>query len=409
MSRNDSRPAGFLARRFLFSAKSHSIINIMSWVSMVAVGVPVAAMIILMSVFNGFDALVRSMYGDFEPELTVSPVRGKVFDTASVDTAAIVALDGVAAVCYTLDGDALLTYRDRQTTARLRGVSQAYPEVVPIHAMTVRGEYELRRGDMPEIVVGQGVAYRLGVRTGFSFPVSAYVPSRGAYSKLLPQSGVDVAEFVPSGIFSLDAETDGLYSLIPLDEAQRLMDYPSSASGLMIRTTAKADIGAVMSQVASLLPDNLTVQTRQQRNGAMYKVLVYEKWAIFFIAVLILVIAAFSVVGSLVMLIIDKHDNIATLSAVGADLPLIRSVFVRQGMMICLAGSVGGLVLGLLLSGIQQIFGVIRIPADTFLIDAYPVLIKPLDVVAVTLSFVVVSFLIVEFTVRAKLTYKSIR
>lgn len=403
----EGRLAAMFARRFLFAGKSHSVINVMSWVSVVAVGIPVAAMVILMSVFNGFDRLVRSMYSDFETELTVSPVRGAVFQT-DIDTAAVNSIEGVRGTTYILDGDVLLSYRGRQTTARIRGVDNSYASLIPVEGMMAGGEYRLNGDYGDQMVLGQGVAYELGMHTCLLYPVTVYAPSRGHYSKLIPSSGVQSADFMPSGVFSLDADTDGKYVLASIDAAQRLLDYAGRASGLMIRLDEGAPTAKICREVQKIVGQNLKVETREQRNASMYRVLTLEKWAVFFIGLMILLIASFSVVGSLTMLIIDKGDNIRTLAAMGGSLDFVRKIFVRQGMMICMAGAVGGLFLGVVLSAVQQYFGVIRIPAETFLIDAYPVVIEPFDIAAVVVSFIVISYIITKFTVRGRITTRSL-
>ena len=169
----------FFARRYLFSRKSHSVINIISGVSAFSVAVPVMAMVVLLSVFNGFEGLIKTMYRSFDPDLAIMPARGQVFATDSVPRDELLRIDGVREVSYSLDGNALLEYRGHQFFGMIRGVDSLYAEVVPVDSMTVEGQYRLRFGDMPEAFVGQGVASALGVRTGLSSPITVYVPRRG--------------------------------------------------------------------------------------------------------------------------------------------------------------------------------------------------------------------------------------
>jgi lipoprotein-releasing system permease protein len=387
-------PAWF-ARRFLFSPKSHSVINIISRVSMVAVGVPVAAMVILVSVFNGIDRLVRGLYNNFDPDLLITPIEGKVFAPDSLDVQSILALEGVAATSFMLEESALVEYRGRQATATLRGVDTTFHNVVPVENMIAVG-----RWDADAATVGQGVAYSMGMSLVLTDGIKFYVPRRGSYSSLLPINSFSTAEIPVEGVFALDAETDGQYVLVPLRFAQRLFDYEGRVSALMIRFAEGAPTGRLQKEVTAIAGGNFKVLTRYQQKTSMYRIMQYEKWGVFFIGLLVLVIASFSIVGSLLMLIIDKRAGIRTLGAMGAPLRMVRGIFIHQGMMIGLAGAVGGLVLGVVVCGVQQIWGVVPMPAATFLVDSYPVLMKPLDIAAICAAFVGVIYIITIFTVR---------
>ncbi len=392
----------FIARRFLFSPKSHSVINIISRVSMVAVGIPVAAMVILMSVFSGFDDLIRKMYRDFDPDLLVAPAEGKVFDPRTLDTAAIEALEGVSAISFVLEDSALLEYHGTQATATVRGVDSLFRDVVPIDRMMYLG-----RPDVGGAILGQGITYELGgVRLGSTDMLRFYVPRRGAYSALLPMTGFSSGEQPIEGIFSLDADTDGEYVIVPIGFARELFDYDGMASGLMVRFAPGAGGASekrLKSEVTAIAGDNFKTLDRYEQKESMYRIMVLEKWGVFFIGLLVLVIASFSIVGSLIMLVIDKRDGIRTLAALGANTRLIRGVFVRQGMMIGTIGAAGGLVLGVAVCAVQQIFGVIPMPGATFLIDSYPVLMRPLDIAAICAAFLTVNYLITIFTVRSSI------
>jgi lipoprotein-releasing system permease protein len=375
------------------------VINIISRVSMVAVGVPVAAMVILVSVFNGIDQLVRGLYNDFDPDLLIVPAEGKVFTPDSLDKAAIVALTGVKAISLILEESALVEYRGRQATATLRGVDSTFHNVVPIENMIAVG-----RWDANAATVGQGVAYDMGMSLVLTDGIKFYVPRRGSYSSLLPINSFSTAEIPVEGVFALDADTDGQYVLVPLDFAQRLFDYEERVSALIVRFAEGAPAGRVKKQVEEIAGEGFKVLTRYEQKASMYRIMQYEKWGVFFIGLVVLIIASFSIVGSLLMLIIDKRAGIRTLGAMGAPLRFVRGIFVRQGMMIGLTGAVGGLVLGVVVCGVQQIWGVVPMPAATFLVDSYPVLMKPLDIVAICAAFVAVIYIITIFTVRGAIT-----
>lgn len=408
MTRSRHTVAKLIARRFLRSPRSHSIINVMSWISVVAVGVPVAAMVILMSVFNGFDGIVRTMYSDFEPELTIAPARGKVLTASEALRDSVLGIDEVLSASYVLDGEALLTYGERKCTATVRGVDSLFTQTVAIEDMMSRGEFVLRDVWGDRCVAGLGVAYELGLRQLTTDSVAMYVPSRGRYSKLMPLSGINHQAVMPAGVFSLDADTDGKYVITSLEVARALLDYPDGASALKVRLRNPDSSERAKQKIAEILPDDCVVQTRAELNASMYKVLDYEKMAVLLIGMMILIVASFSVVGTLTMLIIDKKESLATLRALGADTALLRSVFVRQGMAICLLGAVGGFVLGVALSLIQQYAGVIRIPAETFLIDTYPVRVVFADLAIIVVIFTVVSYITTRLTVAGRIKNESI-
>lgn len=395
------------ARRYLLSRNSLSVINIISKVSIFAVGIPVAAMVILMSVFNGFDNLVKGMYTVFDPDLLVVPAEGKTFSMDEIPAEALYA-EGVEGFSFVLEESVLLQYRGRQTTARLRGVDASYDRVVPVRDVVYRGDYELRFGDMEQAVVGQGIAYDLGIRTALFDKLYVYAARRGEYSSLLPVDGYKVDGIFPAGIFSLDAETDRTYVLTTLEFAQNLLDYPDRASAIAVNT-GDARQETVRKRLAAELGDEFNVMTRYEQKASMYRIMKLEKLGIFFISLLVLVIASFSIVGSLVMLILDKRPDVRIMFTMGADVKFVRRIFVGEGMLISGIGTAGGLVVGLLFSLVQQYFKLIKIGAPTFVVDAYPVLVRPLDIVAIAFASMIVTWVINELTVRRMIPKSSIR
>lgn len=390
----------FFARRYLFSKKSHSVINLVSIVSAFSVAIPVAAMVILLSVFNGFEQLIKTLDRSFDPDIRVMPVRGKVFGIDSLPREEILRIDGVRQAAFLLEGQAVFEYRDRQAYGLVCGVDSLYKEVVPLEGLTKEGVFRLRFGEIPEAYVGQGMAYSLGVRVTLSSPLSVYVPRRGRVSPLLPYSYYNKMNLFPSGVFSLEAEVDDQYVFVPLDFAQELFDYPQQASSLAVALDDRASAVKVQQQIATLVGQDFKVLTRYQQKESFYRIMTYEKWGIYFIILLVLVVASFSLIGSLAMLIIEKRKDTQTLMTLGADSRLIRRIFTQEGVLISLGGGVIGLVLGLLLSLLQQYFGILKLSGQTFLIDAYPVEVRPLDLLWVALSFVVVGGVISLLTVR---------
>lgn len=398
----------FFARRYLFSKKSHSVINIVSGVSAFSVAIPVMAMVILLSVFNGFEGLIKSMYRSFDPDIRITPVRGKVFPIDSLPRERFLAIDGVRDAAYALEDNAVFEYRDRQAFGTMCGVDSLYRQVVPLDSLRTEGVFQLQFGDFPEAYVGQGMAYALGIRINLNSPISVYVPRRGRVSPLLPYSFYKKQNIFPSGVFALEAEVDGKYVIVPLHFAQELLDYPGQASSVAIRLEADASPQRVQQQIGQWLGDDYKIQSRYQQKESFYRIMMYEKWGIYFIILLVLVIASFSLIGSLVMLIIEKRKDSQTLVTMGADTKLLRKIFVAEGMLIYLIGAGGGLLLGVALALAQQHFGFLKLSGETFLIDAYPVEVHPSDLAWVIVTFVSVSYLISVLTVRAMIPKKEI-
>lgn len=396
----------FFARRYLFSKKSHSVINIVSGVSAFSVAIPVMAMVILLSVFNGFEGLIKSMYRSFDPDIRITPVRGKVFPIDSLPRERFLAIDGVRDAAYALEDNAVFEYRDRQAFGTMCGVDSLYRQVVPLDSLRTEGVFQLQFGDFPEAYVGQGMAYALGIRVNLNSPISVYVPRRGRVSPLLPYSFYKKQNIFPSGVFALEAEVDGKYVIVPLHFAQELLDYPGQASSVAIRLEADASPQRVQQQIGQWLGDDYKIQSRYQQKESFYRIMMYEKWGIYFIILLVLVIASFSLIGSLVMLIIEKRKDSQTLVTMGADTKLLRKIFVAEGMLIYLIGAGGGLLLGVALALAQQHFGFLKLSGETFLIDAYPVEVHPSDLAWVIVTFVSVSYLISVLTVRAMIPKK---
>ncbi len=397
------------ARRYLFSKKSHSVINVISGVSAVAVAVPIMAMVILLSVFNGFENLIHEMYRSFDPDILITPSTGKVFDIDSIPQQRLAEIPGVEAWSFSLEENALFEYRHRQYIGVMRGVDSLFETTVPVDTLLTEGRFRLRFGDLPEACVGQGVAYTLGIRTNFNDPILIYAPRRGQFSFLLPQSIYRKGALFPSGVFALEAEVDGKYIIVPLDFAQKLLDYEGKASSLSVRLSEETSPEIARTTMASLLGDKFNIQTRYQQKAEFYRIMMYEKWGIYFIILLVLIVASFSLVGSLVMLIIDKREEMHTLLTMGADIPLLRSIFLSEGMLIYGIGAIGGMILGIALALAQQHWGWLKLSGQTFLVNTYPVEVHLSDLLLIVVTFTAVSYLISKLTTLSMIPRSEIR
>lgn len=389
------------ARRYLFSAESRSVVNLIAGLSVVAVAMPVAAMIILLSVFNGFEGLVRSTWSAFDAQLTVVPREGSTFAVDRIDTAALTRIPEVERCSFILEQSALLQHKGRQAIATVRGVDDAYDAVLGWSDAVVAGDGAVRIGDLERMVVGQAMAAQLGIRSLADAHVDAYAVRRGTVPSLLPSANYTRRTVLTGGVFALDGETEQRYVLVSLRLARNLFNYPDRASALLLRLAEGSDPDRTKKAVAQIAGDEFDVRTRYELRASFYRIMTYEKWGIFFIALLVLVIASFSVIGALTMLIVEKRNDIETLRALGADNRLVRSIFRTEGLLICALGAGVGVAIGVAATLAQQYFGWIELPADSFLTKSYPVEFRLGDLAAVVAAFAAIAFLLSDGTTRS--------
>lgn len=373
----------FIARRHLTSRKSHSVINLIAGVSVVAVAVPVMALVAILSFHNGLGDFIGKMYSEFDSELRVTPREGVSFDGDSLRTR-ISALPEVAAVSATAEQNVLLTYSGRQWIAAMRGVDSAYADVVPIGRRMVQGKYRLQHGDLDEAVIGQGVAYALGVQTALLEPLQVYAIRPGSGNpSFLPTGLYNTARIQPAGIYALDEQTDSRYIFVPLEFAQRLTGTGERISSLEIRLKEGISPEAGKKAVARVAGAAFDVKTRFEQKETVYRMVAQEKWIIYLLLMFVVLIAALSLVGSVVMLAADKERDREMLLAMGGTSQLLRRIFTWEGTLITACGVVAGLLLGVGFAVLQQQAGIIKMAGDAFLMDAYPVRIEAFDLLVV--------------------------
>lgn len=390
----------FFARRYLFSPKSRSVINLIAALSVAAVAIPVAAMILLLSVINGFEGLIRQSNALFDADLRIVPREGSTFRLADLDTAALARLDRVEAVSAILEERILIEANGRRVTATLRGADDRYTDVLPFAGAVTGGEAVLRLGDLDRLVVGRALAQQLGIRSHVDAALRLYAVRRNSFSPLLPLDNYTLRTLPVGGIFEADYNTETACVVAPLRAAERLLDHEGRASALLLRCAAPGSVERLRSAVADAVGDRFRVETREEVSASVYRLVRYEKWGVFFIALMVLVDAAFSIVGALSMLILEKRADCATLGALGAPDRLIRAIFRREGELICALGCGCGVVLGMGLTLAQQRFGLVEIPADSFLAKSYPIEFRLTDLLAVVAVFIPVARGLTALTVR---------
>ncbi|MFI3292993.1 MAG: ABC transporter permease [Rikenellaceae bacterium] len=385
-----------IARRYLFSKKSHSVVNIIAGVSLVSVAIPVAAIIILLSVFNGFGNLVEGLNASVDADLVISPSRGQYFMTERVDTTAIRRVEGVENFSLMASQTLMLEYGGRQTVVTLRGVDDSYVNVVPIADYMYAGDFEVRLGDLDRIVLGNATASKLGVRNLRQSVVGIYSLRSSRLSSFAPMVGFEQDSARVSGVYMVDMDSEGRYAYTSLRLMNRLMggddeDQFSNISDIAIRVAPNYSTKEVKSQVEQIVGEEFRVQSREELNPLLYDIIRYEKWGIIFISSMVMLLASFSLIGIVAMLIIEKRDDMLTLRAMGATKSSVRDIFFMQGMLISGIGACVGLVVSVGVILIQQIWGVVKLPASGFVVDIYPVDLQMWDVVGVLVMSMVVA------------------
>ncbi|MDL2256262.1 FtsX-like permease family protein [Parabacteroides sp. OttesenSCG-928-G06] len=394
----------YIARRYLFSKKSHNAINIISMVSVCGVLIATVALVCALSVFNGFNSLVAMMFSSLDPELKVTPRTGKVFDPQAPEIESLRRLAEIEVFSEVLQDNALIKSGDRQVVGIVKGVDNRYREQTDIDRALVDGEFRLREDVVDYATLGMGLAYSLGTRVGFVTPLEIYAPKRNErINTLAPMASFDKEYAYTGAIFRISqAIYDDSYMLVPIELARSLYRYETEVSAIELKLTPETDIKRVKKEISQLLGDRYLVQDRYEQHEDSFRMMQVEKAITFLILCFILAIALFNLVGSLSMLINEKKEDIKTLRNMGADDSLIRRIFLFEGWLISGVGAVGGIVIGLILCWLQIRFGLIQLgtTAGTFIVDAYPVQVLFPDILLIFITVLTIGFLASWYPVR---------
>ncbi len=375
----------YIAWRYLFAKKTHNAINIITLVSVVGVGVGAMALVIVLSVFNGFEKLILSLFNAFHPDMEITMAEGKTFSMEHFPLEELQQVPGIVHYSQVLEESGLIMYRERQHLISLRGVDEVYRQVTGLDTMLVEGEYILEQNGRDFMILGQGVS--LVINAGihdFLHPIDIYVPRRGRTTGLHPSQAFRSSSGYASGIFAVQAEYDMDYVLVPLRLMRRLLDYHDEVSSLVVSIEPGHNHHRIQRDIQEVVGPGYMVRNRLQQQDFLYRVMRSEKWAIFLILSFILIIAAFNIIGSLSMLIIEKRRDISVLRSLGASRKLIHRIFLSEGVMISLAGALGGIAVGGFVAWLQMRFGIIPLQAEgVFIIDTYPVQVEIPDLILV--------------------------
>ncbi|MBC8592923.1 ABC transporter permease [Oscillospiraceae bacterium N12] len=396
----------YIARRYLFSKKKHNAINIISAISVCGVALATLALVCTLSVFNGFQDMVAGLFTAFDPELKITIREGKVFDGQDERIRAIRTLPEVSVFTETLEENAMVQYKDRQTMAVIKGVEDNFEDLTAIDSILYgAGDFLLHDSIVDYGVMGIELVSTLGTGIQFVDPLQIYTPKRNVKVNMAnPASSFNMDYlFSPGAVFVVNQQKyDSRYILTSLDFVRRMLDYTSEVSAVELRLKPDASLSSVKSKIASMLGDEFLVQDRYEQQADVFRIMEIEKLISYLFLTFILMIACFNVIGSLSMLILDKKEDVVTLRNLGADDRLIRRIFLFEGRLISLFGALIGIVLGLGLCFIQQKFGLITLGGGggQFIVDAYPVSVHFWDVVLVFVTVLSVGFLSVWYPVR---------
>lgn len=385
-----------IAWRYLFSKKGHNAINIVSGISAVAVGVVTAAMICVLSVMNGFGALVEHMFSEFDPALMIVPTTGQTLRTDTEPIASLYAREDIEAVSMQLEQTALIRYKDHQLPARVMGVDDLFTRTANIDSIITDGFYSVWDGAFDRAVLGRGLAAQIGINAHFTGALHLYAPERTEKINMLrPDKSLRHEHAFIAGTFAVNqVEYDDQLILVSLPLAQRLFDYDEhTATALRIHPKEGVKISNLKSQIAYLLGQEYRVLDRYEQQQDFFRILRIEKLLTILLLVFILIIASFNIIGSLSMLIIDKSEDIRILSHMGADESTIRRVFLLEGWFISSLGTICGLAAGVLLCLGQQYFGWLTLGNGAeYIISAYPVQVLWWDVLLVAAIVLALGF-----------------
>ncbi len=362
------------------------------------------ALVCALSVYNGFNDLVSSLFSHFDPELKIIPKEGKVFDPEEKIIHQVRMLPEVDIACEVLQDNALIKYKERQDVGIIKGVDESFARLVPLDSVIIDGAFQLSDQVANYATLGIGLAAHLGINAGFVSPLEIYVPKRDERVNMSNPAASFNREFAfITAVFRINQPVyDDHYMIIPLSVARKLLHYDKEISALELKLKPNASIAKVEAQIKAIVGDKYIVQNRFEQQESSFRMMQIEKWVTFLILCFILAIALFNIVGSLSMLMIEKKEDVRTLRNLGANNRQIRQIFLFEGWMISGFGALVGIVLGILLCMLQQHFGLLRLgdTAGAFIIEAYPVHVLPSDILMVLVTVLSIGFLAAWYPVR---------
>jgi lipoprotein-releasing system permease protein len=377
----------FIARRYLFSKKSHNAINVISAISVCGIAIATMAMVVVLSVFNGFGGIVEGMFTAFDPDLKISIKEGKVFKYNTPQFQEVLKLDEIQIVSESLEENALFIFEDNQMPVLMKGVSEEFKLITDMDKLMIDGNFKLKEDVVDYATLGAGLAVTLVARPGFISPIEIYAPKRDVAVNLAnPMSAFTTGYAHIAGVFSLNnPQYDDQMAILPISLVRKLLNYQDEVTSLDIKLKEGASVIRVKKHIQQLLGDDFLVQDRFEQQRESFLMLQIEKWVTFLILAFILLIAVFNVVGSLSMLIVEKKDDIKSLQNMGASTQAVTRIFMYEGWLITFTGIIVGIFIGLALCLVQQHFGIIKLSnvPGAYIIEAYPVIVRFTDILVI--------------------------
>lgn len=384
----------FIAKRYFLSKKKRNFINVISLISMAVVAIGTAALIIALSFFNGLEGLLKTMYGDFDPDLIIIPAKGKSFEANDQQKNDLEAMQGVVGVSEVVEDNVLLRYKQSQRVVRLKGVGSAFDEYSGIRESVVAGEFPLVKDSLGYALIGRGVQYDLAVSLRDDFySLQIYYPKDLGPGVISPDKMLRVMSIVPGGVFAIEKYYDENYVFVPVAFAKKLLNYGDRLSSYEIYLDEMVNPQTVKADLQKLMGQDYIIRQGEELHSDLFKVLKIEKLFVFLILTSIIAIASINIFFSLTMLVIEKKNDIAVLFSQGATRRLIYNIFLLEGCIVAFSGAGIGLTLGLGLSWVQQQFGIISMGMQSSVVDSYPVKIQSGDVLMTVFAIIVITIL----------------
>ena len=387
-----------IAFRYFFSRRregSFNIITLISGISLLGYVVGAAALIIVLSVFNGFENLFSTLYSQFDADIQITSTVGKSFPTSQLNIAQIKNIDGVLHVNYVIEENVLARYNGKQVLATVKGVDEKYLDAAHLDTNLISGALLLQEGDTNFALIGQGLAYQLGVQPDDQFNfLTIYVPAKGEIDLLNAENAFKRNPIFPIGVLGIQEEVDSKYIIVPLRFIEPLLEKKNQVSSIEIRLRKDASIDKIKKQIEDIAGSSFSIKNRFQQRDSFYKVMKSEKFISFMILLFIMMVAAFNTVGSLYMLVIEKKKDLKIFASMGLTANQARKIFMFEGVILAIFGGLVGIILGGLICWLQQEYSIINFSSsEGFIIDSYPVRIKAADFLYVFLTIVGLGFI----------------
>lgn len=368
-----------IARRYFFSRKQKTVINVISWISLIGIAVSTTALIVVLGVYNGIGNLTQSLFNSFDAELLVQPAQGKTFRTSDIDYPALCAAEGVAVVSQMVEENAWITYRQGEAIVQLRGVDQRYPRVTGLDTLLYQGTYRLRTDSAYFLLFGAELYYSLGIRELSNLPAAVHIPKRGTAIGMTMDEAFNTGYAMPGGNFYIQQDIDNRYVVADIAFVRQLMDYaPDECTALAVALQPRASMPRVKAALRQQLGDRFTVKDRFEQQPIYYKVFRSERLGVYLILALIVLISTLNLVASLSLLVLDKKKDVAILRSMGMRTHDLRRIFRLEGIMISTIGVAAGLLIGFVICLLQQQFGIVKMGSN-FVVSAFPVAMRGID------------------------------